>query len=518
MPTTFRQNTIVALAIAAFGLCYAGVAAALVDKWSTNYIYSYGFAVPLISGYMIWARWPRIQRMAWTPDYLFGVPVALAGATALVIGRVGALLAIQEASLVVTLSGLVLLFFGRRVFRVLSFPILYLFLCIPLWDYPIALFQEPSQTLSARIALGMLHPLGVPALREGTRLVLPTVTLEVLRECSGVNQLVAIVAMTFPAAFLWLESYSRRFALIAIAVITAYLSNGLRIAIIGVLAYNDVKGAHDLGVLHLLQGLVVSSLGYVLIGACLSVLAKTEKRCLTPAEAGTWEARTAATRRQGPFAQVAVICALLAAGSYSALFRPLDVGLRRDLRSIPTVIGDWTVDSTPASTRFAFTGMDDELSRVYRNAAGTRVELYVGYHRYQTQGKEIGGDANRALNSGASSLALRVNSEDLAVRQNDPRSQDNRARVVFWYDVNGRVLPNLYLAKAYNVWDAITTRRTNAAIVIVAWDRDTGADRVAAPTDGIEFVKALVPLLRGFLPAKNVSRAPLLNATAGVAR
>lgn len=518
MPTTLRQKSLVALAIAAFGLCYAGVAAALVDKWSTNYIYSYGFAVPLISGYMIWARWPRIQRMTWTPDYVLGVPVTLAGATALVIGRVGALLTIQEASLVVTLSGLVLLFLGRQVFRVLTFPILYLFLGIPLWDYPIALFQEPSQTLSARIALAMLHPLGVPALREGTRLVLPTVTLEVLRECSGVNQLVAIVAMTLPAAFLWLESHSRRFALIAIAVITAYVSNGLRIAIIGLLAYNEVKGAHDTGVLHLLQGLGVSALGYMLIGVCLSVLAKTEKPRHTPVESGL-EGGAALTNGYLPFGQVAVICALLAAGGYSAMFRPLNVGLHRDLRAIPTVIGDWTAEPTTApATPFAFAGMDDELSRVYRNAAGTRVELYVGYHRYQTQGKELGGDANRALNSGASPLAVRVNAEDLALKQIGPRGGDKRGHAVFWYDVNGRVLSNLYLAKAYNIWDAITTRRTNAAVVIVSWDAATGAGAVGQPADGIEFVKALVPVLREYLPSENVSRAALLSATAGVAR
>jgi EpsI family protein len=512
MPTTSRSRHkwITALAIAAFGLCYAGVAGALVNEWSTNYVYSYGFAVPLISGYMVWARWPRIQSIAWTPDYLWSAPVALAGLCALVVGRAGALLTLQEASLVITLSGLVLLFLGRGVFRTLGFPIVYLFLGIPLWDYPISLFQEPSQALSARIALDMLHPIGIPALREGTTLVLPTVTLEVLRECSGVNQLVAIVAMTLPASFLWLESHTRRVALIAMAVVTAYVSNGLRIALIGVLAYNNVSGAHDRGVLHLLQGLAVSALGYLLIGACLSVLAKTERRrpaTGTPAvESHSPDRRR---RRGARSVESAVVGAMLAAGGFVVLFQPMDVPLTRDLRTIPMVIGNWTADPTASPTQFSFTGVEDQLARVYRNNLGSRIELYVGYHHYQTEGKEFGAALHQTLNREASPLDLSAN--DGRVNQSGTGREKAPARALFWYDVNGRLLGNAYEARAYTVWDAITTRRTNAAVVVVAWDGDGGRTGVAA-TDAIGFARALTPLLRQYLPAGNGQQSVRLSA------
>ena len=51
--TSDRQKVLIAAVAVAFLLCYAGVLIHIVSTWSSNYLYSYGFAVPLISGYML---------------------------------------------------------------------------------------------------------------------------------------------------------------------------------------------------------------------------------------------------------------------------------------------------------------------------------------------------------------------------------------------------------------------------------------------------------------------------------
>jgi EpsI family protein len=509
MQTTLRHKLTLGLTVVAFALCYATVAVGLIDKWSTNYVYSYGFAVPLIAAYIVWTRWPRIRPLTLEPDHVAGMLLTSAGVFALVAGRVGALLAVEQISILFTLSGLVLFFLGRSALRALAFPIIYLLLCIPIWDYPIALFQEPSQTLSARIALSMLHPIGVPAFREGTRLVLPSVTLEVLRECSGVNQLVAIVAMTLPAAFLWLESYGRRAALLVIAIATAYFSNGVRIALIGVLAYNNVKGAHSQGALHILQGLAVSSLGYFLIGGCLSILAKTEKARISSGDrSGATSAEPHRDVQRFPWPAAVVIGVLFLAAGYTAFFRPVTVRLQQDLAALPVAIGDWTADyTTPA--RFTVGGVDDELSRVYRNSAGERIELYVGYHRYQVEGKEFGSEANHAARSAASS-SLRADPNAAADTHRE------NVETEMWFDVNGRVLPNVYLARAVTIWDAITARRTNAAVVIVRWNRGTDRQRADSDAGEKQFIRELVPVLRDYLPS--FDRSAQMNGRQAAAR
>ena len=79
------MNSKVRSAIAAFvfAACYAGVGISLVEQWSTNYLYSFGFLVPVISGYMIWAKTDEIRSVLMRPDYRLGVPTILAGAAML---------------------------------------------------------------------------------------------------------------------------------------------------------------------------------------------------------------------------------------------------------------------------------------------------------------------------------------------------------------------------------------------------------------------------------------------------
>jgi len=54
VPTTRSayRLTAAALATVAFGICYGGVIASLIDSWLNNTLYSYGFAVPLIAAYI----------------------------------------------------------------------------------------------------------------------------------------------------------------------------------------------------------------------------------------------------------------------------------------------------------------------------------------------------------------------------------------------------------------------------------------------------------------------------------
>src|SRR5437762_1404112 len=195
-----RRAVLIGAVGVAFLFCYGTVIASLVTLWSTYALYSYGFAVPFIAGYVLWTRRSHTPPVPEAPDYILGVPLVLAGLALLVIGHVGTLITIKQTSLIVTLAGLVLVLFGRQTFKAYQFPIAYLLLMVPIWDFPINQLQEPSRLMSTKIAAGFLRAVGVPVFRQGTDLVLPFITLNVMRECSGVNQLIALIAMVVPAA------------------------------------------------------------------------------------------------------------------------------------------------------------------------------------------------------------------------------------------------------------------------------------------------------------------------------
>jgi EpsI family protein len=513
------------VAAVAFGICYHEIIASIVRVWSTQPLYSYGFAVPLIAAYVAWTRWDWSRTPQAVPDYVLGTPVTLAGVGMLVLGQIGALITVQQVSMIVTLTGVLLLLFGRDVVRSHWFPIAYLLLMIPIWSLPISHLQDPSRILSAKIAASLLDFTGVPVIRQGTDIVLPSQTLSVLLECSGVNQLIALTAMVVPAAYLWLDTNVRRFALLLFAVTISYLSNGFRIALVGWLAINGIGDGDINGSAHLYQGLLVSALGYLAIGGGFTLLSRSNSvggqrsDDGSPALPAVVAAPVTARRI---WLDVAMLVAMLVAGTSQLSASQLEVHLNEDLRSLEPQIGDWTIeiDPPPMAVRLPsidddlvnvggyptltgerrFVAVDDELVRVYRNSSGNRVRLYIGYYHRQEDGKELTGEAGTDLADAASPLTLTAESRRLELNEIVRAEADQSRGVLFWYDVNGRIISDFYRLKSYTIWDAVTRRRTNGAVVMIAWDAAAGPESEAARERAIEFARALMPVLRRHLP------------------
>jgi exosortase len=204
-----------------------------------------------------------------------GWVVLSSGLAALLVGWAGHLLLVQELSLLLTLSGLVLLFGGGQAFRLLGVPIGYLLFMIPVWGILTDPIQMPSRLFSARVATAMLQVVGLTPRQDGIYIELPHVTLEVAPECSGVNYLFAVAAIGVPIALFCLRGWGHRVILLASALAIAMIANGLRIALIGIVA--DFQLSEDShGPLHILQGLFVSVVGYVGIFSVLWVLRRRE--------------------------------------------------------------------------------------------------------------------------------------------------------------------------------------------------------------------------------------------------
>src|SRR6476620_9764437 len=85
----FAWRLVVTCACIAVVMGYASVAASLAREGWTDPLYSFGFAVPLISIYIGFARWPRCASHPRDPDYRFGWIVVAIAALALAIGEVG---------------------------------------------------------------------------------------------------------------------------------------------------------------------------------------------------------------------------------------------------------------------------------------------------------------------------------------------------------------------------------------------------------------------------------------------
>lgn len=240
---------------------YFDILRRLVGQWWNDDNYSHGFFVPLFSAFVLWQERERLARIPRVPSWL-GLPVIIGGLGTLIAGVLGVELFLSRTSLLFLLAGMVIYFLGWPFFRGILFPWATLFLMVPI---PAIIFNQvafPLQLLASRIASGLLETVGVPVLREGNVIRLPSTVLEVVEACSGIRSLVSLATLAVIYGYLLEPRLERRVILVLAALPIAVIANALRVMGTGLLGYYwDPSKAE--GFFHLFQGwvLFVLSLG-----------------------------------------------------------------------------------------------------------------------------------------------------------------------------------------------------------------------------------------------------------------
>ena len=207
---------------------YRDILYALVLDWWDDPNFSHGFFVPLLSGYLVWQRKDAIALLPRRPSW-WGLAVMVGAMGMLLLGILGAELFLSRTSFIVLLAGLLIFFLGWNYFRALIFPWAFLFLMVPL---PTLMMNEvtlPLQFFASNLAANMLSLVGVPVLRDGNVIQLPTMSLEVVEACSGIRSLVSLITLALIYAYLLEKNKVIRVLLVLSAVPIAIVANGLRI-------------------------------------------------------------------------------------------------------------------------------------------------------------------------------------------------------------------------------------------------------------------------------------------------
>ena len=499
---------IVAAVTLALLFAYHGALASMVRQWNNSPMYSYGFMVPLVSAYLLWSRRQGLRALTPRPSWALGSAVLLAGVLMTIAGRLGGIQVLEQVAFLVSLTGAVLILFGVAYLRVVWAPLAYLLLMVPLWDAFTEGLHEPFQQRSAAIGVWLLQVIGVPAFREGTFITLPNLQIEVARVCSGVNYLVAVVALGLPLSYLFLRDNWRRLVLLVVAVLVAALSNGLRVALIGTLAYYEV-GSPLHGPFHVLHGLFVAGVGYVVLFAGLGVLAPKHDR--EPAAMVSAPGRSAVNGGgRGRFvalpASVVLILVFLLTGS-NVLARPSrPVPLDGGLDALPAQLGEWTADPLSRARLEAapieWPGADVEIARRYRRADGAVVDLYLGYFASQEQSRELVTYRSADVHSHAVRSSVgRAGGRRFDANYVGPDRQG--VSRMFWYDVDAQPETSPYVVKARTLWNAVRGARSNGAVIVLSTQTSGGS----APDRTLGDIAALVQeALAARLPGGHVVR------------
>lgn len=516
----FVQNA--AAVAVGFVFLYSAVLAKLGLDWWTDENYSHGLLVPFVIGLIVWIEWDELRRYASGGAIWAAAGLALLALVMLTGGTLGAELFVTRISLVLMAGAIVLYFFGTRILHVLAVPFALLLLAIPVPQIVFNRIAFPLQVFASQVAAWGIRLFDVPALRKGNVIdILPrgatqTISLEVVEACSGIRSLMTLVTLALVLGYFtrgngprWFANFSkpdlwRTLILLLAAVPIAVLTNAARVTGTGVLTYYYGKQATG-DAWHDASGWFVYALALVLLIGANYLLRKVFGAGASGVDAEPVR-RSASIR---PPAALPVILLLFGAGlAVNWIANRDEVQLERQMLStLPSRLGEWSQrgdeikfgEQTESVLRTT-----DYTMREYTAADGRVANIYVGYYASQRTGATYHSPQNCLPGAGwvmSSPQYIEIRKSDGEVFRAHRYIVENgiyREVMIYWYQGRGRIEASEYTDKINTVWDSITRRRSDGAMVRVM--TGVGTDEAAAVAAAADLASNLADTLPAFIP------------------
>lgn len=463
---------------------------ALLKDWLSNTA-SFGLVILALSVLMARDGVKRLYRGRREPrPALFpGIIILLAGSFIYLTGSVAGILLFQQFALLVSLTGLAWLVLGMQFMAVLWIPFGYLLFSLPLPDELLLHFSPQLQSAAAWTAATVLELTGMPVTRDGQILTLPHITLEVARECNGINHIIALTSLAIPAMFFSRASVFRKLCVAVLSFVLGVVLNGVRIAMIGWWSVSH-KELH--GPMSTLLVSFIFFVGILLLYLPLYLFPRTEGEEGAGSSSKSSARVPAAPSRLAISAGAAALCLAL---TMAALhwYRPAPVQFPEDRVSLLRTIGGWSgSDVDKVLNRLDQYNPDFVIRRQYRDSVGRPgVAIYIGYFALQRQGHEVVSYYTDRYHHSS-----RVMSLVGVMKVNWCRLEGKTSfeEAYFWYEIDNQALLGRLSAKSATVMQWLTERRTNGAFVAIV-PEPSGRTGDMTPEQK-RFVRAAIPLVR----------------------
>ncbi len=259
----------VLLLVAVLAALYVPVIAEAARVWLKDENQAHGIFIFPISLFLLWML--RREISAAKPDPAPAGVWLLAGG--LLVQTASWVLGIKwfpMLSLIPVIAGAVLALHGRQLWKVVAFPVCFLFFAAPMPDIVIVPLSTEVQNQSTTGSVFLMSSVGYPLIQTGNRIDTPTISVEVAEVCSGFKKLTALVAFAFLYGYVFNVSLWKRAVLVLAAYPIALFANIVRICALIVIGsawgQHALEKAHDWAELSVL---VISFGLFVLLGRIL---------------------------------------------------------------------------------------------------------------------------------------------------------------------------------------------------------------------------------------------------------
>jgi exosortase len=226
----------------------------MVDEWAHMEEMGHAFFVPIVAGYIVWNDRERILAQPVKPCPA-AVILVFWGFFQMVLGFLGADFFLARTAFLLAMIGAIWTTAGTAVLRTLAFP---LFIMLFMIRIPLFLYQQmtfPLQIFASQVATFALDAIGIPVLRDGNILELPTQKLQVIEACSGIRSLLALTFLSLVYAYIFDKRVWMRPVLFIATIPIAIIANAFRVTLTG--ALSEYKKEWAEGFFHSFEGWVI---------------------------------------------------------------------------------------------------------------------------------------------------------------------------------------------------------------------------------------------------------------------
>jgi len=478
--TPFRLQILFLVSLVALGFGYIDGLQDLVRAWSGREEYSHGFLIPFIALFFIWQKKNVLAQVEFEGSWA-GLFVLILGIGLLYLGELSGLFIVIQYAFLVALYGLVLAWIGWKGFRVIWLPLLMLAFMIPLPAFLYNNLSAQLQLISSEIGVWVIRLFGISVHLEGNVIDLGAYKLQVVEACSGLRYLFPLMTLGLIVAYIYEAAFWKRALVFLSTIPVTVLMNSFRIGVIGVLVEYWGQSMAE-GFLHDFEGWVVfmACLGVLLLEMwVLSFIGKDRKPLSEAFGIEFPQPVPSDIPRQPRIAPVtfyiSVLVTVLAPLLLTSLGDRKEVFTERaDFLQFPLKIGKWQGHRDRLESIYVDTlKFDDYIIADYVDPDGKSVNFYVAYYASQSKGESA--HSPRSCLPGGGWMIISLDQKQIDVTDSGGKSFEvNRVNikkgdytqlVYYWFQGRGRIITNEYMVKWYLFWDALTSNRTDGALI-----------------------------------------------------
>jgi exosortase D (VPLPA-CTERM-specific) len=504
-------------------IAFRGALFELVRRWTTQEEYSHGFLVPLVAAWLLWVRrdalLASIAQPAWT-----GPALILLAMFMHVIGQLGGMFVLSPLAFIVTLLGIILATGGFPLLRVAFIPTAFLIFAIPLPSFIQSYLSIELQLISSRLGVAFISFFQIPVYLEGNLIDLGSYKLQVVDACSGLRYLFPLFSLSFLTVYLFQAPVWQRALVLFSSIPITIAMNGFRIGIVGVTVDRWGPRMAD-GVLHFFEGWIIFVASALLLALEVILLARISGRRFsevfgfptTETVQGSAHAESEVTELRQLYACLVLICVTMLVGSLTSN-RPEIIPERSRFVTFPAKIGNWQGNPSLLEPQVEqFLAMDDYLLSDYSNPDGKIVNLYAAYYASERSGKLPHSPLDCIPGDGWSITKFERTSvdHDRPINRATIERNGSKQLVYYWYEKLGKRITTEYFSKYLSLYDAITERRSDGALVRLTTPIRQGEPEHDADARLRQFMHDLGPTLTRFLPSADMPKTTAVEQSLG---